>query len=136
MRKEIRSDLEQILAENQNEMMKLVAPMAKQSSAHQNAQDSDSESENISVARKSTPVKTNTSISKTTPVNSRNRHYATKLLKTLDFKFQIAKNLYLINSHKSHCSKALSIFHQHYRGIFCLELKQKLQKLVADKSLR
>ena len=53
-------------------MMKLVAPIAKKSSVHQNAQDSDSETENISVARTSTPVKTNTTISKTTSVNSRN----------------------------------------------------------------
>ena len=71
-RKEIMSDLAKILAENQKEMMKLIAPMAKKSSAHQNVQDSDSETENISVARTSTPVKTNTATSKTTPINSCN----------------------------------------------------------------
>ena len=53
-------------------MIKLVASITKKSSAHQNAQDSNSETENISVARTSTPVKTNTATSKTTPVNSRN----------------------------------------------------------------
>ena len=50
LRKEIMSDLGKILVENQKEMMKLVAPIAKKSSVHQNAQDSDSEIENISVA--------------------------------------------------------------------------------------
>ena len=67
------SDLAKLLAENQKEMMKLVAPITKRSSAHQNAQDSDSQTENISVARTSTPVKTNTAIPKTTPINSRNK---------------------------------------------------------------
>ena len=72
LRKEIMSDLTKILAENQKEMMKLVAPITKKSSAHQNAQDSDSETENISVARTSIPVKTNTTAPKNTPKNSRN----------------------------------------------------------------
>ena len=61
-----------LLAENQKEIMKLVAPSVKKSSAYLNAQDSDSETENVSVARTSTPVKTNTAASKTTPINSRN----------------------------------------------------------------
>ena len=72
MRKDIISDQAKILAENQNEMMELIVPMAKKSSAHQNVQVSDSETQNISVARMSTPVKTNTATSKTTPINSRN----------------------------------------------------------------
>ena len=66
------SDITKLLAENQKEIMKLLAPSRKKSSAHLNAQDSDSEAENISVARTSTPVKTNTAVSKTTPKNSRN----------------------------------------------------------------
>ena len=61
-----------MLAENQKEMMKLVALITKRSSTHQNAQDSDSETENIAVARTSTPVKTNMAASKTTPINNRN----------------------------------------------------------------
>ena len=65
LRKEIMSDLAKMLAENQKEMMKLVAPIAEKSSVHQNEQDSDSETENISVAPTSTPVKTNTATSKT-----------------------------------------------------------------------
>ena len=73
LRKEIMSDLAKMLAENQNEMLKLIAPLNKKQQVHLNNQDSDSEPENTSVARTSTPVKTNTSISKTTPVNSRNR---------------------------------------------------------------
>ena len=73
LRKEIISDLAKLLAENQMKIMKLVAPPAKNSSAHLNGQDSDSETENISVACTSKPVKTNTAAPKTTPINSRNR---------------------------------------------------------------
>ena len=48
------SDVEKILAANQKEMVRLVAQLAKKSSVHQNAQDSYSETKNISVARTST----------------------------------------------------------------------------------
>ena len=65
-------DLAEIIAENQKEMMKLGAPVAEKPSTLRNVQDSDSETENISVALTSTPVKVNTVITKTTPVNSRN----------------------------------------------------------------
>ena len=71
LRKEILSDLAKILAENQKEIMKLVAQPAKKSS-HLNAQDSDSETENASVARTSKPVKTSTTALQTTPINIRN----------------------------------------------------------------
>ena len=57
-------------------MMKLVAPITKTSSAYKNAQDSDSETDNISAAQTSTPVKTNTGISKTTLINSGNTHFS------------------------------------------------------------
>ena len=74
LRKEIMSDLTKILAENQKEMLKLIAPLNKKQTVHMNAQDSASEPENVSVARTSTPVKTHTATnSETTPVNSRNR---------------------------------------------------------------
>ena len=73
LRREIMSDLTKILAENQREIFKLVALLSKKRSAFVNIQNSDSEAENISVAKTSTPVKTNTATgSKTTPVNSRN----------------------------------------------------------------
>ena len=73
LRKEIMSDLTKILAENQKEMLKLIAPSNKKQTIHMNAQDSDSEPENVSVARTSTPIKIHTATnSKTTPVNSRN----------------------------------------------------------------
>ena len=73
LRKEIMSDLTKILAENQKEMFKLIAPLNRKQTVHSNAQDSDSEPENISVARTSTPVKIHTATnSKTTPINSRN----------------------------------------------------------------
>ena len=73
LRKEIMSDLTKVLAENQKEMLKLIAPACKKRSVSSNIQDSDSDQENISVARTSTPVKTQTATSsKTTPNNSRN----------------------------------------------------------------
>ena len=67
------SDLTKILAENQKEMLKLIAPVSKRRPISSNTQDSDSDQESISVARTSTPVKTQIATSsKTTPVNSRN----------------------------------------------------------------
>ena len=73
LRKEIMSDLTKILAENQKEMLKLIAPVSKKRPISSNIQDSDSDQENISVARTSTPVKTQIATSsKTTPVNSGN----------------------------------------------------------------
>ena len=80
LRKEIMTDLTKILAENQKEMLKLIAPASKKRSVNSNLQDSDSDQENISVARTSTPVKTQTATSsKTTPNNSRNRTLCTNL---------------------------------------------------------
>ena len=77
LRKEIMSDLTKLLAENQKEMLKLIAPLNKKQTVYMNAQDSDSEPENVSVARTSTPVKIHTATnSKTTPVNSRNNTFA------------------------------------------------------------
>ena len=73
LRKEIMSDLTRKLAENQKEMLKLIAPVIKKRPASSNVQDSDSDQKNISVARTSTPVKTQTATSpKTTPNKSRN----------------------------------------------------------------
>ena len=73
LRREIMTDLTKILAENQKEMLKLIAPSNKKPVCP-NVQDSDSEPESISVARTSTPVKINTAtIPKTTPNNSRNK---------------------------------------------------------------
>ena len=74
LRKEIISDLTKILAENQKEMLKLIAPVSKKRPISLNSQYSDSDQESISVARTSTPVKTQTATSsQTTPVNSRNK---------------------------------------------------------------
>ena len=67
------SDLTKKLAENQKERLILLAPLNKKQPVYLNVQDSDSETESISVARTSTPVKTYTATSsKTTPNNSRN----------------------------------------------------------------
>ena len=83
LRREIMSDLTKILAENQKEMLKLIAPLNKKQKKQtvlMNAQDSDSEPENVSVARTSTPVKTHTATNlKTTPVNSHNNGFSSFL---------------------------------------------------------
>ena len=82
LRKEIMTDLTKILAENQKEMLKLIAPTIKKRSVNPNIQDSDSDQENISVTRTSTPVKTRTATnSKTTPNNSRNSYESTENIK-------------------------------------------------------
>ena len=76
LRKEIMSELTKILAENQKEMLELLAPLNKKQTARTDVQDSDSELENVSVTRTSTPVKVHTATSsKTTPVNSRNKQF-------------------------------------------------------------
>ena len=73
LRKEIMSDLTKILAENQKEMLKLISPLNRKQTVRTDLQDSDSEPENVSVTRTSTPIKVHTATSsKTTLVNSRN----------------------------------------------------------------
>ena len=89
LRKEIMSDLTKILAENQKEMLKLIAPVSKKRPISSNIQDSDSDQENISATRTSTPVKTQTATnSKTTPMNSRNINYR-QILECLSGSVQI-----------------------------------------------
>ena len=74
LRKEIMSDLSKILAENQKEMLRLIAPTAKKQPAIRTAEESDSDPENIPENATSTPIrnKTTATVSKTTPINSRN----------------------------------------------------------------
>ena len=74
LRKEIMSDLAKILAENQKEMLKLIAPVAKKQPVSTVPEEIDSESENVPATATSTPVKTKTTTvnPKITPVNSRN----------------------------------------------------------------
>ena len=60
LRKEIMSDLTKILAENQKEMFKLIAPVAKKQPALTVPEETDSESENVPATATSTPVKTKT----------------------------------------------------------------------------
>ena len=75
LRKGIMTDLTKILAENQTEIFKLIAPLSKKRSIVANFQESDSEPEDVPVTRTSTPGKTNTATcSKITPVNSRNTY--------------------------------------------------------------
>ena len=64
-------------------MLKLISPMSKKQPGHPNNQVSDSEPENVSAARTSTPLKTNATSSKTTPSNSRNNYNLTVLEKTI-----------------------------------------------------
>ena len=68
------SDLTKILAENQKEMLKLIAPTAKKQTIITATEETDSESENIPENATSTPNKTKPTATtrKTTPVNSRN----------------------------------------------------------------
>ena len=63
------------MAENQKEMLKLIAPVAEKQSTLTVLEESDSVSENVPSAGTFTPVKakTTTTTLKITPVNSRNR---------------------------------------------------------------
>ena len=74
LRKEIMSDLTKILAENQKEMLKLIAAPVKKQTVIATTEETDSESENIPENATSTPIKnkTTTTNRKITPVNSRN----------------------------------------------------------------
>ena len=77
LRKEITSDLTKILAENQKEMLKLIAPTSKRQTVITASEETDSESENVPENATSTPIKTKATATtrKITPVNSRNRYY-------------------------------------------------------------
>ena len=67
------SDLTKILAHSQKEMLKLIAPVIKKTSTVQNSENSDSESKSILPnTTSSTPIRSKTTTSETTQVNSRN----------------------------------------------------------------
>ena len=74
LRKEIMSDLTKILAENQKEMLKLIAPTTKKQAIVAVTEETDSESENDPENATSTPIKTKITATthRITPVNSRN----------------------------------------------------------------
>ena len=74
LRKEIMSDLTKILAENQKEMLKLIAPVTKKHAEARASEETDSDPENILENATSTPIKNKITATtrKTTPVNSRN----------------------------------------------------------------
>ena len=74
LRKEIMSDLTKILAENQKEMLKLIAPTSKKQTIITATEETDSGSENVPENATSTPIKAKTTATtrKFTPVNSRN----------------------------------------------------------------
>ena len=67
LRKEIMSDLTKSLADNQKEMLKLMAPAIEKTSIVQNLENSDSKPNTTS-----TPFRSKTYTSKTTAINSRN----------------------------------------------------------------
>ena len=77
LRKEIMSDLTKILAENQKEMLKLIAPTVKKQTIITATEETDSESEYIPENATSTPIKNKTTATtrKITPVNSRNSYF-------------------------------------------------------------
>ena len=68
------SDLTKIFAENQKEMLKLIAPTSKKLIIISATEETDSESENVPENATSTPIKTKTTATtrKITPVNGRN----------------------------------------------------------------
>ena len=74
LRREIMSDLTKILAENQKEMLKLLAPPIKKQTFITAVGETDSEPENIPENATSTPIKNKTTATtrKITPVNSCN----------------------------------------------------------------
>ena len=78
LRREIMSDLTKILAENQKEMLKLIAPVTKKHAEARASEETDSDPENIPENATSTPIKTKTTATtrKITPVSSRNKHLA------------------------------------------------------------
>ena len=63
-------------------MLKLIAPLNKKQTVHMNVQGSDSEPENVSVTRTSTPVKIHTATNPKTPVNS-NQYLLKRILQHL-----------------------------------------------------
>ena len=77
LRKEIMSDLTRILAENQRELLKLIALTSKRQTAGTASEEIDSESENVPENATSTPIKTKTTATtrKITPENSRNNTF-------------------------------------------------------------
>ena len=74
LRKEIMTDLTKILAENQKEMLKLIAPVTKKQTLVRASEETDSDPENIPENATSTPIKTKSTATtnRITPVNSRN----------------------------------------------------------------
>ena len=77
LRQEIMSDLTKILAENQKEMLKRIAPTSKKQTITTATEETDSESENVPENATSTPIKTKPTATtrKITTVNSRNTTY-------------------------------------------------------------
>ena len=73
-KKEILSDITKILAENQKEILELIALVAKKRATMTDPEESDSESENVLSSITSTPVKSKATATTltTTPLNSRN----------------------------------------------------------------
>ena len=64
LRNEIMSGVTKIYAENQKELLKLIAPTVKELTIHQNMEASDSETENTHPASTSTPKKSKATTSK------------------------------------------------------------------------
>ena len=73
------SDLNKILIDDQKEMLKLIPPAIIKSSFVQYLENSDSESESILPNTTSTPFRTKTATSKTTPLNRRKKSHKAKI---------------------------------------------------------
>ena len=89
LRKEIMTDLTKILAENQKEMLKLIAPVTKKQTLVRASEETDSDPEDIPENATSTPIKTKSTATtnRITPVNSRNN--SDQALRTLRFYFHL-----------------------------------------------
>ena len=98
LRKEIMSDLTKILAENQKEMLNLIAAPVKKQTVIATTEETDSESENIPENATSTPIKSKTTATnrKITPVNSRN----TRRFAYLPLRYVSSKN-YRLADHRA-----------------------------------
>ena len=99
LRKEIMSDPTKILAENQKEMLKLIAPTFQKQTIITATEETDSESENVPENATSTPTKTKTTATtrKITPVNSRNTNNSQYELTSLFDSFSSISRVLLPN---------------------------------------
>ena len=72
LRKEIMSDITKILAEAQEEMLRLIAPTTNKATILVNLENSDSETKYVQPTSTSEPITSNVTTSRNSPITSRN----------------------------------------------------------------